>query len=802
MQRNVLGQILPSQVGQARVSKLGGARFQFFSNARKRLERLRQKLEWPILLIIFLPFLIFGRSILPGRVFSAADNLFLCYPWRALEPNAVPQNPLFVDRTFVFEPWLIYASKQIHSARFPLWNVHAYAGAPFLGNIQSALLFPLTVLAYVIPVQTALGLIAILRIVTAGLSMYWLLEVFALEPLAATAGALAFMFSGCMIVWLGWPLTNVAIWLPLLIGLTERVRESGTWRYAGWLALIIGLQFLAGHPENSLFMLVLTACYAVSRVRGPALGRFLAQFAAAGALGGLLASVQLLPFFHYLGNSSDLFYRRHFASAFLMVLPFRAVVVLLIPNYFGNPTSGNFWGPSNYNEFSGFVGVLPWILTPCALLGVWHSRTTKFFTCTAILIGLVIYGAPPFPWLLSQLPMFSLSANHRMILLLAFSMAVLCGIGMQVLLKPPPDARLRILTGVKLVFMLLLVVVAAYLIADIKTICQQHLTVYIAAQCGAFVLLLTAGTFLCGYALRRGACSPRVAISLLTIELLSVVPFAYSYNPVIKSREFYPVTPALKYLQRDRSLFRVLLPVPNVGAVYGLSDITGYDGMTPRLLEQLVDVTGSVGPFGNGTLKFTQPLSSQITDLVNLKYILLPPAAPSPAPKFWLVYDGSDGRVYENSNVFPRAFLVSSALACLDDTSALALMRSGKVDLRRKVIIAGCPRLISGGALAGTLSLEHYGPQRITVHAEVQSPAFLVVTDSYDNGWHVWVDGHQAPILRADYAFRAVALGTGSHEVKFLYRPFTVVLGLAVSLVALLGTVVLIWWGRHPTDSR
>jgi hypothetical protein len=733
----------------------------------------------------------FGRSLLPGRVFSAADILFLFYPWRALQPSTVPQNSLLDDLSFVFEPWLIYASREIHEGRFPLWNPHAYGGAPLLGNFQSALLFPYTALAYVLPIHAALGLEAILKIVTAGLSMYWMLRVLKLERLAATAGALAFMFSGFMITWLGWPVTNVAIWLPLMVGLTERLRETGAWRHTGWLALIVGVQFLGGHPETSLFILALTACYALSRTPGPAAGRFIGQFAAAGAIGGLIAAVQLLPFFHYLAQSSVFFYRRE--SHIVGALPGRAAIVLLIPNYFGNPVSRNFWGFGNYNAISGSVGVLPWILAPCALLGGWQRRDTKFFLGAAILVGLVVYDARPFPWLLSTLPGFSLAANERMILLLAFSLAVLCSIGMDTLIKPPPDGRLRIITGIKLLFLLLVTVVGGYLIADDKTILQQRLTVYIAVQCGAFLLLLSAGTLVSIYALRRGACSTTLGICLLTIEIFSLLSFAPSYNPIIKTKEFYPITPALKYLQRDRSLFRVLLSVPNVGAAYGLSDIVGYDAMTPRQLEQLVDATGSVGPLGSGLLQFTDVLSSQVTDLVNLKYVLLPPAAPSPGAKFQLVYDGPDGRIYQNSNVFPRAFLVPGARACLDDASALALVRSGQVDLRREVIIAGCPQVISGGSFSGTLHVEHYGPQRITVRAHVENPAFLVLTDTYDSEWRVWVDGREVPLLRADYAFRAVALSPGSHNVKLLYHPFSVILGLVLSIIALLGTSSLIF---------
>ena len=34
---------------------------------------------------------------------------------------------------------------------------------------------------------------------------------------------------------------------------------------------------------------------------------------------------------------------------------------------------------------------------------------------------------------------------------------------------------------------------------------------------------------------------------------------------------------------------------PNLGVLYGLSDIAGYDGVTPRHIEQLMDAADSVG---------------------------------------------------------------------------------------------------------------------------------------------------------------------------------------------------------------
>jgi hypothetical protein len=739
---------------------------------------------------MLLPVLILGRSLLPGRVFSAADILLAFYPWHWLDPMATPQNPLLGDRALQFEPWLIYAHQEIGRGIFPLWNVHSYTGAPLLGNYISALLFPFNGLAYLLPVRTALGLAAILKFATAGLSMYWMLRVFILESMAAAAGALAFMFNASMITWLGWPQTNVVIWTPLLIALTTRLRKTGSWRYAGWLALVVGVQFLGGHPETSFFILILTGCYALFRAAGPNVMCFLVQSAISAGIGGLSAAVQLLPFFHYLARSAAVEFRQE--THIVWVLPARAIIALLIPNYFGNPTSGNFWGPNNYNSIGDSVGVLPWILMPCALLGGYHRREVKFFFGALIFIGLAVYNGNPVPWLLSKLPGFSVTANAFLMMLLPFCLAALCGFGMQSLLHPL-DRRLRMIREIERVFLLLVVIVAGYLIADARTILRQHLAVYVALQCGAFVLLLALGSLISICALQNGADERKLGIGLLAIELLALLPLSCSYNPIIRSKQFYPIAPTLKFLQVQPGLFRVSLPFPNVGALYGLSDLSGYDAMSPRYVKRLVYPPAARLRVGGGSLLFNEYWTPELTNLVNVKYLLVAPGTASPLPDLKLAYDGADGRIYQNMSVFPRIFLVPAARTCVDDASAVHLIRSGMVDLRREVIISECRQLISGVAPCGNLTVERYGPQRIDVSAQVENPAFLVLTDTYDSDWSVRLDHRKVPLLRADYAFRAVAIGPGTHTIEFRYLPLTVVIGLVLSIIGLISTLVLIW---------
>ena len=71
--------------------------------------------------LIWLSFLAFGRALLPGKVLSAADILFVLEPWKSLAPDLHPGNPLLSDATMLFQPWLIWGTS---------WRVWSFAGHP------------------------------------------------------------------------------------------------------------------------------------------------------------------------------------------------------------------------------------------------------------------------------------------------------------------------------------------------------------------------------------------------------------------------------------------------------------------------------------------------------------------------------------------------------------------------------------------------------------------------------------------------------------------------------------------------
>ena len=68
--------------------------------------------------------------------------------------------------------------------------------------------------------------------------------------------------------------------------------------------------------------------------------------------------------------------------------------------------------------------------------------------------------------------------------------------------------------------------------------------------------------------------------------------------------------------------------------------------------------------------------------------------------------------------------------------------------------------------------------------------AYLVLSEVYYPGWKAYVDGRAEPVLRASYAFRAVYLEPGYHEVHLVFEPLSWKVGLGISVVVWIGLAV------------
>jgi hypothetical protein len=143
-------------------------------------------------------------------------------------------------------------------------------------------------------------------------------------------------------------------------------------------------------------------------------------------------------------------------------------------------------------------------------------------------------------------------------------------------------------------------------------------------------------------------------------------------------------------------------------------------------------------------------------------------------------------RIYRVPGALPRAYAVAAAER-LDGIEALRRLAAPGFDASATVILAdGDPGARPAGP-AGQVEVEELAPDRVRLEARLDEPGFVVLLDSHDPGWRVSVDGQPAELLRANVAFRAVAVPAGEHAVEFVYRPASLRAGLALSCAAAVG---------------
>ena len=748
--------------------------------------------------VIFAPPLLLGLTVTPMTVLSEA------FPWRAVVPPEPPPNPALTDIAQVFHPWLIWIGKQARHGVFPLWNPHAYTGAPFFGNGQSALLFPLTLLSVVMPAAIAVTVVSWLKLFGIGLATYWLLRTLALSPVPALTGAWTFMLSATVIGWLQWTLAATLLLLPALLAATERLRRAPERRASAVLALIVALDVLAGYPQGALHGLIVTTAWALARSRGAGGLGFVARYAAGVGLGLAVAAVQILPFVEYVRESLVFAYRGQWTLP--LYVPATSVVTFVLPYFYG--TGAESWGRWQFNILTGYVGIVPIAVLPIAVIAAWRRPGGRFILGLAALALALHYGAPGLAPL-AELPGLSLGTNLRLMPLIAFALAVLVAFGMESL-REPRVPRPGLPWAVRIWFTIVVALTVVAVLAHRTEPGARALSFPLTAQYAVALVALTLATVLVARAMAGGVALERATLALATLQLASLLPLAATYNPSVDRRSFYPSTPAIEYLQRETADgSRVLMP-GHVGLVYGLREAHGYDGLTPRRIEEVTGPVGTGRAPHHGLLENTlalhgsEPLSgarlwvSPVFDLVGIRYVLLPPGTATPRADFSVVYDAPDGRIFRNEAALPRAFLVGRA-RCADDGQARRLIAARAVDFRHEVLLADCADPAPAGEPPSPGASARIGgdaPHAVQVRAVTDRPAYLVLTDTWYPGWTARVDGHGARLWRANHAFRAVSLAPGEHLVEFRYEPRWLTPGLVISGVSLAGVAVMLTTGR------
>jgi len=146
--------------------------------------------------------------------------------------------------------------------------------------------------------------------------------------------------------------------------------------------------------------------------------------------------------------------------------------------------------------------------------------------------------------------------------------------------------------------------------------------------------------------------------------------------------------------------------------------------------------------------------------------------------------------LYEEPEPQARTVIVPEAEVEPDFDKQFAPLFSAEFDTAAKLFLYEEPPPPAGSAgppqPAGALILSET-PNELEIQTHVDTGGgYLLVWASFSSGWVAWVDGTEAPLLRANGFFRALRLSPGDHRVRLAYRPRSLMVGIVLSAATLI----------------
>jgi hypothetical protein len=706
----------------------------------------------------------------------------------------------------------------------PTWERGAWCGWPLAADPYYGPFYPFTLLLAIFGAVGGIGPTIALHMLVSALSTFWLLRRRKLELGPSLLGAVSLGFCTFAVVRIRHiTFAELFAWLPLILVGVEGYLDTRRPRELILAAAATGMAILCGALPLALFVILTFGCYVIPRLwKSPEPKRATGWLLAAAGLGVVLGAAQLVTTFVHLPYSprslgADYAFSTTYAWPNLGYLG-----TLIAPDLFGTEERARWFGQYNHWEMAGwYVGLCAVLLAP---LGLMRARKKPELAALGVLslVGILLaFGdsGPLHRFFFRFMPLYAaMRCPTRALVMDLIALPILAAEGLDWLLEKERRRRLALGAGLAAASCAIASISAWFLMRSHKNIPQAH---QIARAAWAHAIgVLGAGGAVLALGLTAAISRRVAAIALALVALGDLISIERGYvqpkprEIVAGTERFTAVDWLIDQHPSDRFVPAATGPfrLHNVGMTYGLENAGGYDSLTVWRTVQLLWTINHGSPYPHkalkddlaaGTLKrFDTPL----VDLMNVRWAI---AAEKPAPDWIEVFRPTPGaaphanhepwwdpqlKVFENPHAMPRAFVVYNAIVSTDEAALLP-----KLDPRQSVILDRAPDPAPISDLrpfqpATVVSAERH---RVVVEADTPVPGILVLSESWYPGWSVTVDGKPAPLLRADYAFRGVALAPGKHRVEMRFRSLPTKIGLALSGLGLLGLLALWLRGRR-----
>jgi hypothetical protein len=746
--------------------------------------------HWPIIVIVFLwlvfclPF--FAKGLVP---FPSKYLVTFFPPWNSQYFGPV-KNGAMPDVVTQIYPWKYFSIENWKNGTIPLWNPYSFSGTVHAGNYQTAVFSPLNLLFFILPFDLAWSILILLQPLLAGIFMYLLLKTYDRKPWATLIGSVSFMFSGFLVVWMAYgTLGYAALFLPLLIAVIERDLKNHFWMSGPLIAFGTSMTFLSGHFQISIYVALATCLYLVSKIKfNPKAVCILFGYFILGI--GISMPQFLLTFDSYTQSvRSNNFVRGE-------VIPWQYLITIFAPDFYGNPVTRNDWF-GHYAEWASYIGVIPLIFAIKSLFG--NKWDQKFYF---LMLG-ILSVCLAYPTILvdilynSRIPVLSTSAASRIIFLFSFSLAVMAAYGFDNQIEDWHNRKFKsFISSISVIG--LFVILAWVTVAFIKPFTPEN--ILIAKRNLILPSILLFGSIVVialGY-INNFSIRKLLIFCLIVICCYDLLRFATKWMPFDEPVLVYPTNKSINFLTENAGNSRIYGNLGGEVCVrFKLLCIEGYDAMYQGRYGRFVNAF-SDGKLNDGArsvvlLDKNGKFSDKIIQLLGVKYIVhrISDGRNIWAYPYWKydpkvmksVYKDEYYEIFEYSDAFPRSFLASSYLVANSETEIINYMTSADSNLKESLILEQKPK-IEPEIGNGTTKILAYDSNQVIIKSESKVPKLLFLSDVYQNGWKVTVDGKAEQILRADYDFRAISLPSGTHIVKYIYWPDSIKSGLLICYIS------------------
>lgn len=756
-----------------------------------------------ILILLIVTIVFFWKFFLKGLLPIPLDLVSGTYfPWfdTVLKsfPSGIPvKNTALSDVVSIMYPWRHLAIDILKSGNIPFWNQYIFSGTPLLANLQSAPLYPLNFIYWLTDkFYIAWSYQVILQPFLAGIFMYLFLKNLRLNFLSCVFGSLVWSFSGFFMTWLEYnTLVHASLYLPLILYSIQKSVDDG--RYCLLLTLALALSLYAGYPQITLYIIAFSILFILISL--PRL-KFWKYFLIALSmfLGVGLSTPFLLPAYEF--NKISIRQEDKVAEASnIKYLPVNNLITFIAPDYFGNPTTRNYWPKiGSYENFVIFVGSIPFVLFIFTFFLNKVYKKILIFLWTTFIISLLLMIETPLVKILESLfpAIFSASVMGRLAIMTSFSIAVASSISLNELIIDKVKIKRALLP-----MLLTLVLIVFYIF---KAIGQPYFSVSIRNLIFPMVIFLMSVILIYLLTFSSNKFKKYIVYVLIVFALIDLYRFSNKYNSFSSPELVYPNNPITNYLQ-SQILARFdhengpILP-SNTWMPYRLYSSSGQDAVHSLRYNKFINFVNTgklivpsryldIKDFGNKYVDFLG-----IKNLVVIKWKNDSPDFEGKVNpkflnnKFTNVLDYGRQAILVNNSAMSRAFIVNSFVIAKTDKEFENVLN--ETDLSKTVVLEEVPEIKN---LKGKTKINNLFISDTNIKIDIQSKgnSLLVMSESYLPDLKAYANGVEIPIYRANYTFIAIPIVEGNYQIEIIYYPKSFKYGLIIGGISLVLSVLI-----------